>query len=76
MASGNYLLPTPTRCGNLLRNPHGVGMRDAIQVFEQIREATQTIRKLPRVTVRTRFCNWPDFIRDSVLPSLVSEPSR
>jgi hypothetical protein len=44
-------------------NRHGVGM-DAVDVFEQIREATQTIRKLPRVAVRNRFCNWPDFIRD------------
>lgn len=39
-------------------------MRDAVQVFEQIREATQTLRKLPRVGVKNRFCNWPDFIRD------------
>lgn len=39
-------------------------MQDALEIFEQIREATQTIRKLPRVGVKNRFCNWPDFIRD------------
>ena len=38
-------------------------MQDAIEVFEQIRRATRTIRKLPRVTVRSKFCNWPEIIR-------------
>jgi hypothetical protein len=39
-------------------------MQDALEVFEQIREAVHTLRKLPRVAVKNRFCNWPDFIRD------------
>jgi hypothetical protein len=39
-------------------------MLDALAVFEQIREAASTMHRLPRVGVRNRFCNWPDFIRD------------
>jgi len=36
---------------------------DASEVFEQIERSVRTLRKLPRVTVRQRFCNWPDIIR-------------
>src|SRR4051794_32409981 len=38
-------------------------MTDPIQVFEQIQRAVRTLRKLPAVKVRSKFCNWPDFIR-------------
>lgn len=38
-------------------------MQDAVEVFEQIRRAVRTLRKLPPVTVRSRFCNWPDIVR-------------
>src|SRR5687767_12429289 len=39
-------------------------MRDGVEVFEQIRCAVDTIRRPPRVTVRSRFSSWPDFIRN------------
>jgi hypothetical protein len=51
-------------------------MQDAVEVFEQIREATHTMRKLPRVAVRNRFCNWPDFIRDYQLSFDPEHPDR
>lgn len=38
-------------------------MDDAVQVFEQIQRSVRTLRKLPRVTVRNRFCNWPEIVR-------------
>ncbi len=38
-------------------------MQDAVEVFEQIKRAVRTLRKLPTVTVRSRFCNWPDIVR-------------
>jgi hypothetical protein len=38
-------------------------MTDAMDIFEQIRRATRTIRKLPPVAVRNRFCNWPEIVR-------------
>jgi hypothetical protein len=39
-------------------------MLDAVEVFEQIERAVRTTRRLPPVTVRSRFCNWPDYIHD------------
>ena len=36
---------------------------DALDVFEQIERAVKTIRMLPRVAVKERFCNWPEIIR-------------
>ena len=36
---------------------------DALEVFEQIERAVKTIRMLPRVAVKERFCNWPEIIR-------------
>ena len=51
-------------------------MRDAVEVFEQIREATITLRKLPRVAVKNRFCNWPDFIRDYQMTFDPEHPDR
>jgi Domain of unknown function (DUF6362) len=36
---------------------------DTLEVFEQIERAVVTIRKLPRVAVKERFCNWPEIIR-------------
>jgi hypothetical protein len=38
-------------------------MQDAVEVFEQIKRAVRTLRKLPPVTVKSRFCNWPDIVR-------------
>lgn len=38
-------------------------MQDSVQVFEKIRRTTRTIRRLPPVTVHSKFCNWPDIIR-------------
>lgn len=38
-------------------------MQDAVEVFEQVKRAVRTLRKLPPVTVRSRFCNWPDIVR-------------
>src|SRR3982751_1798801 len=51
-------------------------MQDAVEVFEKIREATQTIRKLPRVGVKNRFCNWPDFVRDYQMSFDPEHPDR
>lgn len=51
-------------------------MQDALELFEQIREATVTIRKLPRVGVKNRFCNWPDFIRDYQMSFDPEHPDR
>ena len=38
-------------------------MQDAVEVFEQIKRAVRTLRKLPPVTVKSRFCNWPEIVR-------------
>jgi hypothetical protein len=38
-------------------------MQDAVEVFEQIKRATRTLRKLPQQHASTRFCNWPPIIR-------------
>ncbi|OWK39534.1 DUF6362 family protein [Fimbriiglobus ruber] len=39
-------------------------MLDAVEVFEQIERATRTLKKLPRVGVKSRFCNWPEVIQN------------
>lgn len=39
-------------------------MPDALDVIDQIERATRTIKKLPPVGVRTRFCNWPEVIQN------------
>jgi hypothetical protein len=39
-------------------------MPDDVEVFEQIERATRTIKKLPRVGVKSRFCNWPDVVQN------------
>jgi hypothetical protein len=38
-------------------------MQDAVEVFEQIKRATRTLRKLPPDVASPKFCNWPDIIR-------------
>lgn len=37
---------------------------DTVQITDQIERATRTIKKLPRVGVRTRYCNWPDVVQN------------
>lgn len=38
-------------------------MQTVTEVFEQIQRSVRTLRKLPPVSVKNRFCNWPDIIR-------------
>jgi hypothetical protein len=33
------------------------------EVFDQIEQAVRTMRLLPRVQVKNRFCNWPEIVR-------------
>ncbi|MFO0906795.1 MAG: DUF6362 family protein [Isosphaeraceae bacterium] len=35
----------------------------AQEVFDQVARAVRTLRKLPPVAVRSRFCNWPPIVR-------------
>jgi hypothetical protein len=39
-------------------------MPDAVEVVEQIERAVRTLRKLPPVAVKSRFCNWPDIVQN------------
>lgn len=38
-------------------------MQDAVEVFEQIKRAVRTLRRLPQEHATTRFCNWPPIVR-------------
>lgn len=38
-------------------------MTDALAVFEKIERAAKTLRKMPPVAVKEKFCNWPEIIR-------------
>ena len=35
-----------------------------VAVFEKVQRAVRTMRLLPSVAVRSRFCNWPDIIQN------------
>ncbi len=50
-------------------------MLDAVEVFEQIERAIHTLRKLPRVAVKSRFCNWPDVVQNFMDAYGYSDPT-
>lgn len=57
-------IDTPEARPEALEDPPRLsGDPTPVDVFEQIRRAARTLRRLPRVEVKNRFCNWPDIIR-------------
>jgi len=41
-----------------------VRVPDAVEVFEKIEPCRPHPPQAPRVTVKTRFCNWPDVVQN------------